>query len=150
MPSHTIEVSFVSQLVHAEPNPLPAPGGTPPVVLAGDTVEWVFNPTVGQRILDVVFSAVDDLDPTTGKPVGNLQATGALGPFVSLSRNGNRISGTIGSGIPENVRQAKRFFYKLVEDGKPLNWDNSVQGAAPLPGGVLINGGGIDIPRTPP
>lgn len=141
MTAHFIDVTFVTELttrVHAEPNPLPRRNELPPgdLVKSGDTVTWRFDPP---RRLEVIFVGFRDL------PNGQLQlSTDPLGPLSTISPGQGQIVGTIGPNVPADIRQARRFFYKIVDEkGVPFEWDNSVEVD-------LINGGGIDIPRTPP
>jgi len=132
--NHTIVVSFVGTRVHAEPNPLPAPAGD--VVSPEDTVTWQFDPP---RRLDVKFQLVRDLPAGTPQPTSS-----PLGPCSSIVPDVGQIVATIRKDVPTDIAQTKRFFYKLLdENGVPLEWHNPVEVD-------LINGGGIDIPRTPP
>lgn len=145
MTNHFIDVKFVGPKVRAEPNPLPEQGGSPPVVVSPrDTVTWRFD-QLGERVLEVVFLKSFDLDPVLGTPIGGTsQPTSSAGPFDSLSPSARQITGAVSLSVPQDIRQAKRFFYKIREKDVEFEWDNPVQG------GDLINGGGIDIPRTPP
>ena len=152
MAEHFIDVSLVPdpgppvvERVLANPNPLPR--RPPPEVLVrpGDTVTWRFDPaTVGARTLRVEFRRILDLDPITGFPTGTPQTTGNLSSFIDLQPSPGQIRGTIRPDVPQVINQAKRFVYKIVVNGVDLEWINGV------PGGDVINGGGIDIPRTPP
>lgn len=143
--NHDIVVTFVVQpgppaveLVHADPNPLPARSAQGPqtALSPGDTVTWHFDPG---RKLQVAFLNVASLDQNGN--VGALQLSNPIGPFSSLSLDTGKIVGTIGPAIPQDIRQAQRCVYKLFENGVALGWHNPVQGG---------NGGGIDNPRTPP
>lgn len=146
--NHTIEVRLQPgppELVSADPNPLPR--RPPPEVRVGpgDTVTWLFDAaTVGNRELQVYFQLVVALHPVTGLPMGDPQPCNPLGPFTSLSLGARTIVGTVRSDVSQDINQAKRFIYKVVENGVPLQW------AQLVPGGDAINGGGIDNPRTPP
>jgi hypothetical protein len=143
--NHDIFVTFVVQpgppaveLVHADPNPLPARSAQGPQIdlSPGDTVTWHFDPG---RKLEVVFLNVAGLSQIGN--AGALKLSNPMGPFSSLSVGIGAIVGTIGPGVPQGIPQAQRSFYKLFENGVALPWHNSVQGG---------NGGGIDNPRTPP
>src|SRR5215216_5352956 len=139
MAHHTITVSFFDGRVRAVPNPLPARGGIPPQVRPGDTVTWMITE---DRPLQVLFSTVLTLD-SQGNPTGS-QTTNPWGPFNSLSYGARVIVGTVHSDVSQDITRATRYLYKLYEDGVSLQWDQVV------PGGDVINGGGIDTPRTPP
>ncbi len=141
--NHIINVSFVNpndpNRVHADPNPLPdsQSGDT---VSPGDTVTWLLDKnTVGDRELQVVFKKFGDFPID----LNSLTPCNPLGPFSSLAIGARLIFGTIRSDVPQDVGHSRRFFYKLIEDGAELTWDNTV-------GPDLLLGGGIDIPKTPP
>jgi hypothetical protein len=140
MAHHIIDVSFIGAKVHADPNPLPKPGGDPPEVRPGDTVTW--NIPVG-RTLQIAFLGIRNLD-AAGNPTGNLLPTGPQGPFKSLAIGALTIVGTVDSNVSQSITRASRHLYKFVENNVNLEWDNGV------PGEPATNGGGIDIPRTPP
>src|SRR4051812_19249233 len=131
--NHPINVSIVDvsgvRSVKATPNPLTT-------VSPEDTVTWHFDPTVGGN-LEVIFVGVRDL------PAGQTQPLSNPGPFSSLVPGAGRVDGTIDRSVPQSINQSKRFFYKLFENNIPLPWANPVETGA-------NNGGGIDIPRTPP
>ncbi len=146
--NHTIEVSFVGTRVHAEPNPLPTRGNTqqPPqtVISPGDTITWDWSQAAPGRNLQVVFVEMGLLEQDGS--VGSNQPVDPLGPLSRLSLGANLIEGTVHSNVPQNVSQAQRFFYRIFENGNPLVWDNPVPGKSD----PRMNGGGIDIPNTPP
>jgi hypothetical protein len=138
MTDHLIKVTFVGELVHAEPNPLPRRDATPPgdVVRPRDRVIWSFDLS---RRLTVIFVGFRDLPSGTFQPSAD-----PLGPLSSVTLGSGQLVGEIRQDVPQDINQARRFFYKLVDEhGVPLGWDNPVEVD-------LINGGGIDIPRTPP
>ncbi len=139
---HIINVSLIDGRVHADPNPLPRRPLPVVLVKSGEAVAWLFDrETVGDRVLTVKFQAVVDLDPETGKPKGSPTSTDRFDPFISFERS----LGIVGPDVPQDIRQAKRYLYRILdEDGNPLLWDN------PVPGQPADFGGGIDIPATPP
>lgn len=140
MNDHPIKVSFIGSLVNAVPNPLPERNEPPPrdIVRPQDTVTWSFVSAPGSRV-EVVFVAIRDLPQGVSQPISN-----PLGPCSSISPVGQgQIVGTIDITVPTDSRQARRFFYKMLVNGVPIPWDNPVEDD-------LIDGGGIDIPRTPP
>lgn len=133
---HTINISFDGTLFSVRPNPLPARGGDPPIVVRpGDTVTWLFDQTVGERVLEVRFEGVSDLNPdgTLGR---RQQDTSRLSPFSSLSPGARQIIGEIDSSVSQDINRANRFHYRLFGNGVALQKEE--------------DGGGIDIPRTPP
>ena len=140
--NHTINVRLIDERVHADPNPLPRRPLPGVPVRSGDAVAWLFDrETVGDKVLTVEFQAVVGLDPETGKPKGSPTSTNSFGPFTSFERS----LGIVGPDVPQDIRQAKRYLYKILdENGNPLVWDN------PVPGQPADFGGGIDIPMTPP
>ncbi len=135
--NHKIDVSFIGSQVSATPNPSPGSGN---FVKPGETVTWRFDEA---KDLQVVFREFVDLAAdgsvieTTRKP------SNPLGPLSGLSLGAGLLIGTIRSDVPQGT-PSRRFIYKLVQDGIDLQW------AAPVPGGSATNGGGIDIPSTPP
>jgi len=146
MDNHVIEVTFNGTLVHAEPNPLPerVAAGMPEIrVKPGDTVTWHFIGNAQGRNLEVAFNKVSNL--TQEGDVVDLKDVDSNGPFMALSTEVDRVTGTIKPDVSENIKNSQRFFYKIFEKGQPLDWDNPVQGA---PNQSV--GGGIDNPRTPP
>lgn len=143
--SHIITVSIDPDgSVRAVPNPLPDRGPDPPpprtAVSPRDTVTWNFGPTVGGRELQVVFQEVQDLSTAAKAPCN------PLGPLSNLTLGFRWIDGTVRPDVSQDLSQAKRFIYRIIENGTPLPWANPVGGQ---PSGAL-DGGGIDIPRTPP
>jgi len=142
---HKIELSFVNGRVHANPNPLPdRAASAQTVVRPGDTVTWSLAPPEPDRELQVVFLKVIDLDSKGDPAPGPGRPCNPLGPLNSLSIGARTIVGAVRSDISQDINHAQRFLYKVVEAGVNLEWDN------PVPPVDLINGGGIDTPRTPP
>ena len=143
--NHTINVSIVDvagvQSVQAIPNPLPFKAATPPfiVVSPGDTITWILGPTVTEE-LQVLFQSFGDFPDLIPQP------SNPLGPLSSIALGFKQISATIRPDVPQAIEQSRRFFYKLLRNGKPLPW------VQPLPEGAPdeFNGGVIDTPRTPP
>jgi len=142
---HIIEVSFVGNLVHAEPNPLPARANAPQPEIRvgpGDTVTWVLVGTAQGRNLQVVFDKIADLTQDGG--VGSLRDVNLHGSFIA-PLDATSLKVTIGPDVSQDIKRSQRLFYKIFENGKPLEWDNRVKGAPDQ-----LVGGGIDNPRTPP
>ena len=142
---HVIEVSFKptpnvgEKLVHVEPNSLPAINSQNLPPGPGDTVTWRFNETTVEKgDLQVLFQQYADFPDLTP-----LKPCSPLGPFSSLTLGIGVIVGTVQA--VDDTNPSRRFFYKLIENGKELTWDNPVEGA---PDKVL--GGVIDHPPTPP
>ncbi|HVS00752.1 MAG TPA: hypothetical protein VMW27_29295 [Thermoanaerobaculia bacterium] len=126
---HRIDASMVGGLLVVNPDPFP---GRPDVtVRPGDTVTWIFDPSVGPGELHVGFEFAQDL-PLSGNARKNV---GPMGPFESISRDGNTITGTVGEGVPEDPQRIWRYFCKIFKDG------------------LLIKGNfesGLDAARKPP
>lgn len=139
-----ITVSFVGGVLHVNPDLFPGRGGT--LLEPGDIVTWELHESVGQRALQVVFSEMVELNPTSGAPVvGTRRPADPMGPFRSLSLGApgaRQIVGTVGPGVPQDPNRPRRYFYEFFENDLPLP-----KVAGP---NLMINGGGIDIPRTPP
>ena len=135
--SHRITVSFSAGRVSADPNPSPGLGSR---VMPGETVTWSFDET---RELQVVFNQIVDLDEEGRVIEATRRAVNPMGPLNALSLGRGLIVGTIRSDVPQGATN-RRFLYRLIEDGAALPWTDRVEG------GDETNGGGIDIPRTPP
>ena len=151
---HPIKVSFIElptepEKVQASPNPLSAAATG---VSHGDTVTWSWTNTLGSmRELQVIFLKVAmlEVDPITGEITAkNIQDCNPMGPFSSLMIGMEKIVGTVRDDTPTTTSQSRRYYYKLVENGKNLVWKNSLDWDDML---VLLGlGGGIDTPKTPP
>jgi len=127
-------------VVQAMPNPFPLEGGPRVVLRPGDTVTWNLPPN---RKMHVEFLEVQDL-PVDSHP--SLPLEDPLGPFKSLNAEDGRIVGTLRDDISTGSDNGmQRFYYRLHEEGKKLEWDQKPPGA---PSHTL--GGGIDVPPRPP
>jgi hypothetical protein len=130
--NHTIHVTLVNGAVHALPNPLPA-------VQPGDTVVWdLVDETVRNRDLHVEFEEVRT-PKTDGREATNgftARPCGKDGPFNGISKENDRILGTVAQG-----RQGL-FIYKFFEDGTQVDWGNRMLGDE--------NFGGVDVPPSAP
>lgn len=144
--AHTIILSFEGSLLRGDPNPLPERVGNPLLeIKAGETVTWRWDETAPGQKLFVVFAFVADLDANGAVDMGTLKSCSPMGPLSSLVYQTNQIVGTLSADVSRDISQAKRYFYKIVnENGVEFDWANPVQGKGP------INGGGIDDPRRPP
>jgi hypothetical protein len=119
----TLEPSPNGNRVKADPNPLSITPGD-------NTVTF----DLGGNALEVAFERVLDLSNSGAI----LEPWGPFGPFDSLSIQGGTIVGTLRQSLPSN----SRYLYKVVENGRALDWVNPVNDR--------ILGGGIDIPPRPP
>jgi len=99
---------------------------------------------MGNRELQVLFEEVFDLDQN-GNPISSPNSprrTNPMGPFSSISCGARLIVGTVHSNVSQDINRAERFHYRLYENGIPVTMKQTSL--------VNFNGGGIDIPRTPP
>jgi hypothetical protein len=125
--------------VEAEPNPFPGSvehGGT---LQPGDTVTWILPEN---RAMEVRFAIAQDL-PVESNAAEEVDQNG---PFKSLLPQDGHVVGELQDDFPVGSG-VRRFYYKLVEDGRDLPW-----ASAKLPPGIPshIAGGGTDIPKKPP
>lgn len=140
MYNHEIKIAFgEGGEVEAEPNPL-AGDGNGVTLQPGDTVTWILPENRG---LEVRFAKAQNLPVESN----SVEESDQNGPFKSLLSENGRIVGELLDDLPEGFG-TRRFYYKLVEDGKALPW-----APGKLPPGVPPDhtvGGGIDLPPRPP
>lgn len=140
MYNHEIKIAFgEGGEVEAEPNPL-AGDGNGLTLEPGDTVTWILPENLG---LEVQFGLAQDL-PTESNAV---EESDQNGPFKSLLSENGRIVGELVDDLSGGFRP-RRFYYKLVEDGKALPWASSKLPPDAPPDHTM--GGGIELPPRPP
>jgi hypothetical protein len=138
MYNHEIKIAFgEGGEVEAEPNPFPGDGGT---LRPGDTVTWILPEN---RAVEVQFAKAQDLPVESN----DIEESDQKGPFKRLLPENGQIVGELLDDLPEDSK-TRRFYYKLVEDGRDLRWAPSKLPPGVPPGHIV--GGGIDFPKKPP